>query len=119
MKNMKGRQKLSDNQSSESIQAAMPEMSQNIRPINMTDNHNLFFSPGDGTKDFGAVLHEVQEYISSKYSTLIIDGGTEEGKSAGQTVHRQICSGLPHRREGMTQSSLSTPSIPRWLNFHS
>ncbi|WP_312692510.1 GyrI-like domain-containing protein [Caproiciproducens sp.] len=81
MKNMKGRQKLSDNQSSASIQAAVPEMPQSIGSINMTDNHSLFFSPGDGSKDFGAVLHEVQEYISGKYSTLIIDGETEDGKA--------------------------------------
>lgn len=106
MKNMKGRQKLSDNQSSESIQAAMPEMSQNIRPINMTDNHNLFFSPGDGTKDFGAVLHEVQEYISGKYSTLIIDGETEDGKAQ---VKRYIGKYLMDHRiavKGMTDQQL-------------
>jgi pilus assembly protein CpaF len=106
MKNMKGRQKLSDNQSSASIQAAMPEMSQNIRPINMTDNHSLFFSPGDGSKDFGAVLHEVQEYISGKYSTLIIDGETEDEKAQ---VKRYIGKYLMDHRiavKGMTDQQL-------------
>ena len=106
MKNMKGRQKLSDNQSSASIQAAMPEMPQSIRPIYMTDNHSLFFSPGNGTKDFSTVLHEVQEYISEKYSTLIIDGETEDGKAQ---VKRYIGKYLMDYRiavKGMTDQQL-------------
>lgn len=48
--------------------------------INAAANHSLFFSPDDNSKDFGAVLRDVQEYISSKYSTLIIDGGKDEVK---------------------------------------
>lgn len=35
--------------------------------------HNLFFSPQGEGREFADVLKEVQEYISSKYSTLIID----------------------------------------------
>lgn len=35
--------------------------------------HNLFFSPQGEGREFTDVLKEVQEYISSKYSTLIID----------------------------------------------
>lgn len=42
--------------------------------------HDLFFSPQDDARDFSAVLQEVQEYISSKYSTLIMDGGSAEVK---------------------------------------
>lgn len=40
---------------------------------NMTDSRTLFFSPEE-EKDFQTVLKDVQEYISSKYSTLILDG---------------------------------------------
>ena len=43
--------------------------------------HDLFFSPKDGTRDFTSVLQEVQEYISSKYATLIMDDGGEEVKA--------------------------------------
>lgn len=42
--------------------------------------HNLFFSPQGEDRDFFDVLKEVQEYISSKYSTLIIDQGNEDVK---------------------------------------
>jgi len=40
--------------------------------------HDLFFAPEDAAKDFSVVLRDVQEYISGKYSTLIVDGGTDE-----------------------------------------
>lgn len=43
-------------------------------------SHNLFFSPQGEDREFSDVLKEVQEYISSKYSTLIIDQGSEEVK---------------------------------------
>lgn len=42
--------------------------------------HDLFFTPEDTAKDFGIVLRDVQEYISSKYSTLIVDGGRDDVK---------------------------------------
>lgn len=35
------------------------------------DNASLFFASGSNQKEFTDVLHEVQEYISGKYSTLI------------------------------------------------
>jgi len=47
---------------------------------NMTDNQNLFFSSGETVREFRSVLQDVQEYISSKYATLITDGGSEEVK---------------------------------------
>lgn len=37
----------------------------------MMDNASLFFSSGGNKKGFADVLHEVQEYISGKYATLI------------------------------------------------
>ena len=43
--------------------------------------HDLFFSPQDNARDFSSVLQEVQEYISSKYSTLIMDEGGEDTKA--------------------------------------
>ena len=43
--------------------------------------HDLFFSPEDNTRDFSSVLQEVQEYISSQYSTLIMDEGGEDTKA--------------------------------------
>ena len=48
---------------------------------NMTGNQNLFFSSGETVREFHSVLQDVQEYISSKYATLITDGGTEEVKA--------------------------------------
>ncbi len=53
---------------------------------NMTDARTLFFSPEE-EKDFQTVLKDVQEYISSKYSTLILDGDNEEVK---QHIKRYI-----------------------------
>jgi pilus assembly protein CpaF len=43
------------------------------------DNASLFFSSGGNKKDFADVLHEVQEYISGKYATLI-SGSPHEQK---------------------------------------
>ena len=51
------------------------------RTINMADNQSLFFSSNGSSREFGSVLREVQEYISSKYSTLIVDGGSDEVKA--------------------------------------
>lgn len=53
---------------------------------NMTDARMLFFSPEE-EKDFQTVLKDVQEYISSKYSNLILDGDNEEVK---QHIKRYI-----------------------------
>ena len=53
----------------------------------MGNNQNLFFSPEEKGRAFSDVLKEVQEYISSKYSTLMVEGGNEEVK---QQVKRYI-----------------------------
>lgn len=45
------------------------------------NNQSLFFSTEEKGREFGEVLREVQEYISSKYSTLMIEGGNEEVKT--------------------------------------
>ena len=51
------------------------------------NNQSLFFSPEEKGSAFSDVLKEVQEYISSKYSTLMVEGGNEEVK---QQVKRYI-----------------------------
>ena len=43
------------------------------------DSRNLFFSP-QAEKDFQTVLKDVQEYISSKHSMLILDDNNDEVK---------------------------------------
>lgn len=50
------------------------------------DSRSLFFSPQD-EKDFQTVLKDVQEYISSKYSVLILDENSDEVK---QQIKRYI-----------------------------
>ena len=50
------------------------------------DSRNLFFAP-QSEKNFQTVLKEVQEYISSKYSMLILDENNEEVK---QQIKRYI-----------------------------
>ena len=51
------------------------------------NNQSLFFAPEDKGREFSDVLREVQEYISSKYSTLMIESGNAEVK---QQVKRYI-----------------------------
>ncbi len=46
----------------------------------MKHNEHLFFSPEEKGRAFPEVLKEVQEYISGKYSTLMMEGGNEEVK---------------------------------------
>jgi len=82
------------------------ESPQTIRPMNAAHNHSLFFAPNNNSKDFGTVLREVQEYISSKYSTLILDGGKDEVKTQ---IKRYISKYLMDCRiavKGMTDQQL-------------
>ena len=55
--------------------------------------HSLFFTPESGA-DFQSVLRDVQEYISSKYSTLITQGG-EDAKAQ---IKRYIAKYVQDRR---------------------
>jgi len=43
------------------------------------NNQSLFFAT-EGNRDFRDVLNEIQEYLSSKYSTLMVESGNEEVK---------------------------------------
>lgn len=77
-----------------------------IRPVNIADSHNLFFSPDVGSKDFGTVLREVQAHISSKYSTLITRGNKEEAR---EQVKRYIAKYIQDNRiavENMNEHQL-------------
>ncbi len=74
--------------------------------VTMTGNQGLFFSSDEAARDFNSVLHEVQEYISSKYAVLITDGGTEEVKAQ---IKRYITKYVQDYRisvTGMTQEQL-------------
>ena len=53
----------------------------------MKNNQNLFFAPEETGRSFSDVLKEVQEYISSKYATLMTESGNEEVK---QQIKRYI-----------------------------
>lgn len=71
----------------------------------VSGTQEIFFSPQD-TKDFQSVLKDVQEYISSKYSTLILDGGDDEVK---QQIKRYISKYVMDYRilvKGMTEEEL-------------
>ena len=52
----------------------------------MKNNQNLFFSPEEKGRAFSDVLKEVQEYISSKYSTLMVEGGRSSGTLQSTSV---------------------------------
>ena len=72
----------------------------------MKNNQNLFFSPEEKGRAFPDVLKEVQEYISSKYSTLMVEEGGEEVK---QQVKRYITKYICDYRiqvKGKTQEQL-------------
>ncbi len=46
--------------------APEPQTTEKSRSISLSGNQSLFFSSGGNTREFGSVLREVQEYISSK-----------------------------------------------------
>lgn len=69
------------------------------------DSRNLFFSP-QAEKDFQTVLKDVQEYISSQYSMLILDDNNDEVK---EQIKRYISKYVMDYRiqvRGMNESEL-------------
>lgn len=54
------------------------------------NNQSLFFSPEEKGRAFSDVLKEVQEYISSKYSTLMVEGGNEEVKQRSRGTSQNM-----------------------------
>lgn len=78
---------------------------------NVQNTQNLFYR-SENTKQFGEVLDEVQSYISSKYSALVVDGINNVGSGNDEVkkqVKRYIGKYLLDYRlsvEGMTQEEL-------------
>ena len=78
---------------------------------NAQNTQNLFYR-SENTKQFGEVLDEVQSYISSKYSALVVDGINNVGSGHDEVkkqVKRYIGKYLLDYRlsvEGMTQEEL-------------
>jgi len=84
----------------------LPLAGEKTQTITMTGNQSLFFSSNGTAREFGSVLHEVQEYISSKYAALITGGGTEEVKAQ---IKRYIAKYVQDYRiavSGMSQEQL-------------
>jgi pilus assembly protein CpaF len=100
MKSKKRKQRTLEKFQVRSAEVLAAESPQTIQPMNVVHNHNLFFAPNNSPKDFGTVLREVQEYISSKYSTLILDGGKDEVKTQVKRYISKYSDGLPHCRKG-------------------
>ena len=72
----------------------------------MRSNQSDFFgTDGDG-KSFKEVLNEVQEYISGKYSRLMMDAGNREVKEQIKRYIRQYLSDYRLSVPGMTQEEL-------------
>lgn len=65
-------------------------------------SRDLFFTPQDDSRDFSSVLKEVQVYISSKYSTLIVEQGNEEVK---EQIKRYITKYIQDYRIAVTGMS--------------
>ena len=72
-----------------------PRRSLNTEPTGGHRAHSLFFTPESEEKDFNAVLQDVQEYISGKYSALITEGGDEDAKAQ---IKRYITKYVQDRR---------------------
>lgn len=56
----------------------------------MMDNASLFFSPSANKKEFVDILHEVQEYISSKYATLISHNPHEQKQQIMAYINKYL-----------------------------
>ena len=68
--------------------------------------HDLFFTPESGGQEFRDVLNDVQEYISSKHSSLILENGGDDVK---EQVKRYITKYVQDYRiavTGMTATEL-------------
>ena len=60
---------------------ALPQTAEKSKAPDMTGNQSLFFS-SSSEREFGPVLRELQEYISSHYAGLIADGATGDEMKA-------------------------------------
>jgi pilus assembly protein CpaF len=78
--------------------------------------HSLFFTPENESRDFGSVLADVQEYISSEYSALITGGGED----AKEQIKRYISKYVQDRRiaaDGLSGRTLADALYTEMAEF--
>ncbi len=90
MKSKKRKQRTLEKFQVRNAEVLAVESPQTIRPMNAAHNHSLFFAPNNNSKDFGTVLREVQEYISSKYSTSFSMGEKRRLKHRSSGISANI-----------------------------
>jgi len=73
--------------------------------INHNSSHDLFFGPST-VKDFPSVLNDVQEYISSKYASLLLDGRKENVKEQIKFYIQKYLSDNRVTADGMSEEEL-------------
>lgn len=84
-------------------ETSVEETTSTIGVVNASD---LFFTPADEGREFGAVLADVQEYVAKEYSSLLTEDGSEEAKVQ---IKRYIGKFVQDHRvtvKGMTASQL-------------
>ena len=70
--------------------------------INQSNTHDLFFGPNT-VKDFPSVLNEVQEYISSKYASLLLDSRKDDVKQQIKFYIQKYLADNRVTADGMTE----------------
>ena len=73
--------------------------------INSSNSRDLFFGPST-VRDFSSVLSEVQEYISSKYATLLLDSRKEDVKQQIKFYIQKYLSDNRLSVDGMNEEEL-------------
>lgn len=73
--------------------------------INQSSSHDLFFGPST-VKDFPSVLNEVQEYISSKYASLLLDSRKDDVKQQIKFYIQKYLADNRVTADGMTEDEL-------------
>lgn len=73
--------------------------------INQSNTHDLFFGPNT-VKDFPSVLNEVQEYISSKYASLLLDSRKDDVKQQIKFYIQKYLADNRVTADGMTEDEL-------------
>ena len=74
----------------------------------MANNIGLFFNTSKNTRSFAEVLAQVQEYLASKYSTLITDNPEEQRQQITAYIAKYL-NDYSLGVEGMDHESTSTP----------
>ena len=83
----------------------------------MRVNQSDFFASPTEDKPFKDVLTEVQEYISGKYSKLMMEAGNEEVKEQIKRYVRQYLSDYRLSVAGMTQEELTDALFTEMAEF--